>query len=687
MELIDNIPGDLSFDKSENLLVRKNDKDYLHTIPNTNAKYALNLVELGTPEALQRAEKVIEAVLKCQELDEKNKHFGNFFWEKEDGFVEDLNAVEFVMISFIPMIMRYGDRLSENLKKKILISIKLALHEIKKINVNLIYTNIVAKDIVNSILGGQLLGDSSFKNRGKEKLKKWHAHIDKSGIPTEYNSPGYSSITINTLSNLIELSDDEESIMIAKLILLRIGISYALHIHPKTKKLAGPHCRSYYPSYRNSPPETDGFYDHIDNGRLDKWFKKLISNRPDTMNIRETSDFEKKTSIGTYHGKSFSLGVTTRELDSQSNRFTSNQSIVFSIKYTQEKDDRPGIAYSKYLLNDKWIGDFRSTPSRGNRDIFFDEGSFRGIQNGKRSINIYAPNKYNPLNLNGWNRCFSAKTCIIWDSSIDEIWINEKKVKELPIDLSHSDVIVVGSGDILIGIKPLSLTDLGSNAPIKLIQRQEQLVLELYNYLGPAKTFWELANPGAFYQGQPRSGFYSEVAEKSEFSNGGKFASEILKGKLTEKFDEPETYDVKNKNLWSIEYERNAESIGIELDMIEFEIEKIWTNDNNQDLFPMLDSPIAIQKSKGDILLNDSILECDGKGSRLLVSIPESNLWIATYNGPSPSSFSLKTSQGNIEIDQLTRGLVKWENGKVEVETTGLKGTPRIKGAQITKIN
>ena len=138
--------------------------------------------------------------------------------------------------------------------------------------------------------------------------------------------------------------------MIAKLILLRIGISYALHIHPKTKKLAGPHCRSYYPSYRNSPPETDGFYDHIDNGRLDKWFKKLISNRPDTMNIRETSDFEKKTSIGTYHGKSFSLGVTTRELDSQSNRFTSNQSIVFSIKYTQEKDDRPGIAYSKYLL-------------------------------------------------------------------------------------------------------------------------------------------------------------------------------------------------------------------------------------------------------------------------------------------------------------------------------------------------
>ena len=152
---------------------------------------------MGTPEALKRAEKVIEAVLKCQELDERNKHFGNFFWEKEDGFVEDLNAVEFVMINFIPMIMHHGDRLSEDLKEKILISIKFALQEIEKINVSFIYTNIVAKDIVNSILGGQLLGDSSFKNRGKEKLKKWHAHKlpDKWLWSPERHLSGLSSST------------------------------------------------------------------------------------------------------------------------------------------------------------------------------------------------------------------------------------------------------------------------------------------------------------------------------------------------------------------------------------------------------------------------------------------------------------------------------------------------------------
>ena len=38
----------------------------------------------------------------------------------------------------------------------------------------------------------------------------------------------------------------------------------------------------------------------------------------------------------------------------------------------------------------------------------------------------------------------------------------------------------------------------------RLVEIDGDLALELYNYLGPAKTFWELANPGAFYRGMPR---------------------------------------------------------------------------------------------------------------------------------------------------------------------------------------
>ena len=101
------------------------------------------------------------------------------------------------------------------------------------------------------------------------------------------------------------------------------------------------------------------------------------------MNVRETSDDRKKVGIGTYHSESFSLGVASREHDTQSNRYISNQSNVFSVQFSRGSDALPGIVYSRYLLNDKWLGDYRTTASRGNHDIFFDEGSFRGIQNKK----------------------------------------------------------------------------------------------------------------------------------------------------------------------------------------------------------------------------------------------------------------------------------------------------------------
>tara|TARA_B100000029_G_scaffold516772_1_gene633984 strand:- start:38257 stop:40326 length:2070 start_codon:yes stop_codon:yes gene_type:complete len=683
-----NIENDDLFDESESMLVSKTDTRSYHRVY-LSAQYAVDLIAMGTPDALIRGEKVLEALLCCQELDKNNKHYGNFFWEKEEGIVEDLNAVEFVLIRLIPMILEYGDRLSLGTKQKLITSVELALYEIEKINVSLVYTNIVAQDIVNSILGGQLIGSDYFVNRGINKLKEWQKHIDKSGIPNEYNSPSYSSVTINALSNLLNFSEDKESKMIAKLIILRIGISFALHLHPKTKRLAGPHSRAYYPylSFQNSiermaPPEINVLEDHISKNHLPNWIMKLISNRSEEINIRETSDRNKNASIGTFHSKSFSIGVTTRELDTQSNRYISNQSNVFSVQYTQGKDSIPGIVFSKYLTNNKWLGDYRTTISRGNKDIFFDEGSFRGIQNGKRSINIYTPK-----NLGAWDRCFSAKACIIWNSNIDKIWINQTEVKDLPTDVMSTDVIVVSCGDIYVGIRPLSLTDLGSNAPIRLVEREEQLVIELYNYLGPTKTFWELANPGAFYQGRPRSGFYAEVAEKTDFVSGAEFSSEILKGKLIEKFDPPVTFNGENNNIWSVEYTRGNESIGIELDMMEFEIEKIWIKDKDVDLYPMLDSSIATQKLKGDILLNNSKLSCQGSGARWLISIPESNLFVAAYNGPYPSSLSLRTPDGKVEIEQLNRGFVKWENGEVEIEATGLVNTPKVFGAKITKIN
>ena len=144
-----------------------------------SAQYAEDLLEDGSDVALSRAEDVLLAVLSCQELDQNNPHYGNFFWEKEEGIVEDLNAVEFVLIRLIPMIIRYNDRITESLQQKIMFAVLRGLEEIKRVDVALIYTNIVAKDIVNSILGGELLGESSCNKTEGSRVTRFLELIDE----------------------------------------------------------------------------------------------------------------------------------------------------------------------------------------------------------------------------------------------------------------------------------------------------------------------------------------------------------------------------------------------------------------------------------------------------------------------------------------------------------------------------
>ena len=200
--------------------------------------------------------------------------------------------------------------------------------------------------------------------------------------------------------------------------------------------------------------------------------------------------------------------------------------------------------------------------------------------------------------------------------------------------------------------------------------------------MGPTKTFWELATPGAFYQGRVRCGFYAEIAEKSEYSSGADFSAAVANGMLSEKIDGPITHDGSNARYWAVEYQRGDETLGIELDMMEFEIEHMWASDS-LDMLPMLDSPIAIQAHSGDLKIHNSLLSCESEGVRWLVSMPDAKTWIAGYHGPKPTALNLKTPQGCVEIEQLSQGLVIWENGKVQIESIGLIGNPRIVGGDL----
>ncbi|MDP6042603.1 MAG: hypothetical protein QGG64_28895, partial [Candidatus Latescibacteria bacterium] len=310
-----------NFNTETNMIARP-EGDRVYHAPRVAFELAADLLANGAPEAIAQAEKTLDAALNGQETREGDPHRGNFLWEAEDDAVEDLNAVQFCLFQLIPIMIRHGDLLSEQLQERAQNAIRLGLEEIARINVHPRYTNIVIKDIANTCLGGEYLNDNKIKQRGYDKFHYWMAYTDRSGCQYEFNSPGYAGVALRVLHRLIELVQDETIRVCAEIMRSRIGLSAALHIHPATGRWAGPFSRAYHASaICRVNPEIHNIRDWLTSGVLPNWLANALADRPEKMDLIETADAKNTIVLSTHHSPSFALGVSTQQLTSQANRF------------------------------------------------------------------------------------------------------------------------------------------------------------------------------------------------------------------------------------------------------------------------------------------------------------------------------------------------------------------------------
>ncbi|HEY4722406.1 MAG TPA: hypothetical protein VII92_11190, partial [Anaerolineae bacterium] len=432
------------FNRTENGLFHESRK---------GAAFAAQLVANGAPQDLELAEKVLNVVLGCQERREGDPHYGNFMWMIEDDVVFDLNAVEFNLEHLIPMMIRHRERLSPEMQTRVLEAIKLGLDEIRRLDVLVLYSNITMLDILNSCLGGELLADGASARRGYRKLVEWMAFTDANGIPYEYNSPTYGMVTLRALKRLTDLVQDQATRIRAGTMAARVGLSAALHIHAKTGRWAGPHSRAYHPSVVcELEAEAIQINQWIVDSTLPAWVADVLSQRPAAFEVVETAFAKRGHGLTTYHSPSFAFGVASQEF--------SGQSDVMMVHYHRPGADRPGVMYTRYLLNDKWLGDFYHATDRTKSRNLIEEGQFYGVQQGSRAIGLYTL-PASPGNLT------SAKAAFIWTQRelVDEIWIGKRRIESLPAEAAPGEVIVIGSGKAFMAVLPITRSDLGRAAP------------------------------------------------------------------------------------------------------------------------------------------------------------------------------------------------------------------------------
>jgi len=640
---------------------------------------AAELIENGTSLDLERAAKVLDAVFESQERRPGAPHYGNFTWEREDEMVEDLNAVHFTVMPLIKTMLRCGAAVPSSLRDKALEGIRLGLAAIARIDVHLRYTTIVAADVFDTCIGGELLDDQALMVRGRDKLRRWLAFTDRSGTFYEYNCPGYTGMSIERLAELAALSNDENTRTIARVFAARAGLSALLHGHLGTGRWSGPFSRAYQPQVEaKTPPEIDWMRHWVAEGILPEWAAAALEDKSFPLEIKETSDADGQQAMTTYMDEAFSLGVASKDLSSQANRFVEGESSVFIAHF--KCGEETGVLLSKYILDEKWLGDFRTTPSRSNMQLQPDEGRFWGVQDKTRAIGLYAPRV-----IGARQPCSGLKLALIWmrRDLVDEIWIGDRKVESLPADVPEGTPVVACSGRMMTAVRPLTRTHLSHNPPLRLVERKGNLALEVYNYEGPAKTFWELGWPGSFYQGMPQCGFYAEVAERTAYVDGAAFAQAVAAGQLSDEAEAAFTYGGGDEErLWKVEYERDGRSLGLEVDLMQWQLKRRWTEDGDQG-WPMLESPLAKQSRDGQVELGGAALQC-GKAAAWILASPQRQCWVAAYHGPEAAPLVFEVPEGKVEIESMSTGMVVWDKGRVCVEANDLRGTPKVEGGQLS---
>ena len=583
------------FNAETNMLVKTTEYGAFHESRRA-ARFGAELLANGAPDDLALAQKVLAAALACQERNPADPHFGNFYWMAEDAEVEDLNAVEFVLSALIPMMLKHGDRLPPGLHAQLLESIRLGLAEIARLDVLVAYTNITAHDTVNTILGGQLLGDASIVQRGRQKLRDWIAFTNLSGHPLEYSSPTYTSVSLRALKQLADHAHDDAVPRLAAQMTARLAVSMALHIHGDgarrgTGRWAGPHSRAYQPSVVcETAPEVNLLREWVADGTVPAWIGELFDNLPQRFQVVETADRERGLSFTTYQTPAYALGVASRSFGGQSN--------VCMAHYRRhsvhnESDARPGVFYTRYVLNDKWFGDAYHATDRTKTRNLPDEGDFLGVQHENRALCVYAP----PLSLH----CHSAKAALIWTqlAHIDEIWVDDVRVTQLPALVPRLDsTIVIGSGEVYMAVRPLALTPLSKETPVQLVERDGDLVLELFNYRGPDKRFWEMRWPGAFYQGRPVCAFYLEIGERAGYRDGATFGQQVAQTNFAVEAAAPFTYAASGQRPATFTAARDDAHLGLEIDLMAWDALRRWTQHGELG-WPKLEAPLARQHEDG----------------------------------------------------------------------------------------
>lgn len=643
------------FNENTSLLQHSTESGSYHEV-RRSCRFACDLVANGTEPDLELASKVLDSVLRCQIIDRSDIHCGNFLWMAEDIQVQDLNAVVFCLEHLIPMLIRYEDRLLPTVSVRVREAIATGLEEVRRLDVWIGYSNITALSILACCLGGELLSDGRSLAYGRSKLKAWVQFTAISGHVLEFNSPTYASVTIRSLGLLRNLVRCQECDVLAEMMLWRMGLSYLLHLHAGTGRLAGPHGRAYQPSITgDADPEELQFESWLDSQVLPPWLRSIRSILPPSFTVDEGILHSEQIFMKTAHQPDFAFGSVSRSVHPQGN------AVIVHLK--GQPDTPSGALYVRHILDDKWLGDFYHETDRSFSRNLMDEGDFLGSQMGTSVLGAYAPRA-------GTTSFKSSRTAFIWTAQVPvtDIFVNDELLSDYSQDLAPDSRLTICTPEVMFLLKPLHVSGLLQQPSMRIQRYEGDLVCEIYHFRSQVqKRFWDLAWPGAFYKGRPVCLFYLGVMARRGMSSRSDQMQRWAELELHCEIDEPQTRTHLLEPRAAVATASTTDgTFQLDIDLMDFR------HRTGKQSFQGLEGPYCRQrtfaKDRGLNRLTVEDVEIEATHANITFCRNRStDSWALIQNSPQPGQISVRIGE-NVQTVPITgMGTALYENGQLSV--------------------
>ena len=505
-----------------------------------------------------------------------------------------------------------GDILSEELKEKVVagyINEKAGIisPELDFVGIN---DNFPFMAMFTCCIAFKYTGDNDFLialHRRTDQLEKF---LKRRGVISEYNA--YTFHQLAFLAKIMRVAPDEKTRNVALNTQRRIWSEYLGHFNPETKVSSGPISRQYlyntdcdyiflhyllgfeFPWHNIQPLEDitchfEMLDELTEEYEIDKEVLDMVKNREypfefiattehsasidATEGIIEPSLKIKNTiyeypagegGIYTYQTEYYGIGTATH--DWHNGVQTSGIYIDYKRKQNPSETSDIRTVFARYLINDE----------TNENQSFMDQGRKVCFGRKNKAVAMYKP-KLSPENVmmdeSGMNADLikqyrkqsvpgnlgvkSAKLVIMLRTNNvmpDEIIVGNKRLEQNECCAKKPESVYIKDGDVFLAFHPLHITSLDDTAQMTIRNRNGELEIAFYNYIGDEKDF----SRSEFVH--TRNGFAASVSSIDEVQS-------------FEKFVESERKTIIKDNYFTSQHSRytRVRSVGVNFSDIELE--------------------------------------------------------------------------------------------------------------------